>query len=230
MSSQKRFDRVSISIVLLVLLNVAVLLIPNINASSIRQSNVTNSNDTDHVAVPQSRTATTEDDDDKQRNFSIRLRDLQRLVGYMIDAGQMEIARGVDAQSLGMPIRRALHTALFNTEFVERIRSFFARLIYDGISTNTLQAGGRVFLFKGESAMQLAQFIPFISFHSSVGFKKLIWPVFIGIQVAKTVLLAMFLPSIIGSLGKMVGKGNFDSNHSNQFNNNISIPLQASCR
>lgn len=34
------------------------------------------------------------------------------------------------------------------------------------------------------------------------------WPVFIGIQVAKTVLLAMFLPSIIGSIGKMVGKGN----------------------
>lgn len=39
------------------------------------------------------------------------------------------------------------------------------------------------------------------------GFKKLMWPVFIGIQVAKTVLLAMFLPSIIGSIGKMVGKG-----------------------
>lgn len=33
------------------------------------------------------------------------------------------------------------------------------------------------------------------------------WPIFIGVQVAKTVLLAMFLPSIIGSIGKMVGKG-----------------------
>lgn len=33
------------------------------------------------------------------------------------------------------------------------------------------------------------------------------WPVFIGMQVAKTVLIAMFLPSIIGSLGKIVGKG-----------------------
>lgn len=33
------------------------------------------------------------------------------------------------------------------------------------------------------------------------------WPIFIGVQVAKTVLLAMFLPSILGSLGKMVGKG-----------------------
>lgn len=35
------------------------------------------------------------------------------------------------------------------------------------------------------------------------------WPIFIGVQVAKTVLLAMFLPSIIGSIGKMVGKGNY---------------------
>lgn len=32
-------------------------------------------------------------------------------------------------------------------------------------------------------------------------------PIFIGVQIAKTVLLAMFLPSIIGSIGKMVGKG-----------------------
>lgn len=30
---------------------------------------------------------------------------------------------------------------------------------------------------------------------------------FIGLQVVKTVLLALFLPSIIGSLGKIVGKG-----------------------
>lgn len=40
------------------------------------------------------------------------------------------------------------------------------------------------------------------------GFKKMMWPLFIGVQVVKTVLLAMFLPSILGSIGKMVGKGN----------------------
>lgn len=33
------------------------------------------------------------------------------------------------------------------------------------------------------------------------------WPVFIGFQLVKTVLVALFLPSIIGSLGKIVGKG-----------------------
>lgn len=33
------------------------------------------------------------------------------------------------------------------------------------------------------------------------------WPLFIGVQVVKTVLLVLFLPSIIGSVGKIVGKG-----------------------
>lgn len=37
--------------------------------------------------------------------------------------------------------------------------------------------------------------------------KKLLLPVFIGAQLIKSVLLAMFLPSIIGSLGKLLGKG-----------------------
>lgn len=33
------------------------------------------------------------------------------------------------------------------------------------------------------------------------------WPVFIGIQIAKTILLALFLPSLLGSFGKILGKG-----------------------
>ncbi|XP_017771204.1 PREDICTED: uncharacterized protein LOC108558720 isoform X2 [Nicrophorus vespilloides] len=37
--------------------------------------------------------------------------------------------------------------------------------------------------------------------------KKLLLPVFIGAQLVKSVLIAMFLPSILGSLGKIVGKG-----------------------
>lgn len=37
--------------------------------------------------------------------------------------------------------------------------------------------------------------------------KKLLLPVFIGAQLVKSVLIAMFLPSIIGSLGKVLGKG-----------------------
>lgn len=37
--------------------------------------------------------------------------------------------------------------------------------------------------------------------------KKLLLPVFIGAQVVKSILIAMFLPSILGSLGKLLGKG-----------------------
>lgn len=37
--------------------------------------------------------------------------------------------------------------------------------------------------------------------------KKLLLPVFIGAQLVKSVLIAMFLPSLLGSLGKIVGKG-----------------------
>ncbi|KAG5875190.1 hypothetical protein JTB14_006849 [Gonioctena quinquepunctata] len=39
------------------------------------------------------------------------------------------------------------------------------------------------------------------------GLKKLLLPFFIGAQLLKSVLIAMFLPSILGGLGKFVGKG-----------------------
>lgn len=37
--------------------------------------------------------------------------------------------------------------------------------------------------------------------------KKLLLPVFFGAQLIKSVLIAMFLPSLMGGLGKIVGKG-----------------------
>ncbi|KDQ95176.1 hypothetical protein L798_05744 [Zootermopsis nevadensis] len=39
------------------------------------------------------------------------------------------------------------------------------------------------------------------------GLKKLLLPIFLGAQIVKSVLIAMFLPSILGGLGKLVGKG-----------------------
>jgi hypothetical protein len=39
------------------------------------------------------------------------------------------------------------------------------------------------------------------------GLKKLLLPIFIGAQIVKSVLIALFLPSILGGLGKLVGKG-----------------------
>lgn len=45
---------------------------------------------------------------------------------------------------------------------------------------------------------------------SAFGLKKLFFPLLIGAQIFKSVLLAMFLPSILGSFGKILGKGKFN--------------------
>lgn len=39
------------------------------------------------------------------------------------------------------------------------------------------------------------------------GLKKLLLPLILGVQIIKSILIALFLPSIIGSIGKIVGKG-----------------------
>ncbi|XP_014601826.1 PREDICTED: uncharacterized protein LOC106785680 isoform X2 [Polistes canadensis] len=45
------------------------------------------------------------------------------------------------------------------------------------------------------------------TFFDAFGLKKLLLPLFFGVQILKSVLLALFLPSIIGSIGNIVGKG-----------------------
>lgn len=44
---------------------------------------------------------------------------------------------------------------------------------------------------------------------SAFGLKKFFVPLLIGAQVFKSIILAMFLPSILGSFGKILGKGNY---------------------
>ncbi|XP_022918600.1 uncharacterized protein [Onthophagus taurus] len=44
-------------------------------------------------------------------------------------------------------------------------------------------------------------------FFKAFALKKLLLPVIIGAQIFKSILIAMFLPSILGSLGKLLGKG-----------------------
>lgn len=45
------------------------------------------------------------------------------------------------------------------------------------------------------------------TFFGTFGLKKLLLPLILGVQIIKSVLFALFLPSIIGSIGKIVGKG-----------------------
>ncbi|XP_004534178.2 uncharacterized protein LOC101463020 [Ceratitis capitata] len=39
------------------------------------------------------------------------------------------------------------------------------------------------------------------------GLKKALWPIYMGLQVLKSLLFALFLPTLIGSVGKLLGKG-----------------------
>lgn len=61
--------------------------------------------------------------------------------------------------------------------------------------------GGR--FFYGKNAFLTGFGLGFLAF----GLKKLMLPFFIGAQIVKSVLIAMFLPSILGGIGKLVGKG-----------------------
>nr|CAD7428435.1 unnamed protein product [Timema monikensis] len=55
----------------------------------------------------------------------------------------------------------------------------------------------------GKSSFLAGFGVGFVAF----ALKKLLLPFFIGAQIVKSVLIAMFLPSILGGLGKIVGKG-----------------------
>ncbi|KAL6263589.1 hypothetical protein P5V15_006378 [Pogonomyrmex californicus] len=58
-------------------------------------------------------------------------------------------------------------------------------------------------IFQGKSTFLTGFGLGFLAF----GLKKLLLPLFFGVQIIKSVLLALFLPSIIGSIGNIVGKG-----------------------
>ncbi|XP_076241509.1 protein Osi24 [Calliopsis andreniformis] len=45
------------------------------------------------------------------------------------------------------------------------------------------------------------------TFFNAFGLKKLLLPLIFGVQIIKSILLALFLPSIIGSIGNILGKG-----------------------
>lgn len=154
MSFRINYDVSSISILLL--LNIGALMISNGNASTINYSSQPLIDD-DGDYVPMSHDARrlntrpeappTQFDDGQQQSFSIRLRDLQNLIGQLADGEQTKIENDAFA---GIPNRRALNTnPLFNDEIIERVKRFAERYIFQDATANALQTSGRVFLFKG---------------------------------------------------------------------------------
>ncbi|XP_001660964.2 uncharacterized protein LOC5573637 [Aedes aegypti] len=75
----------------------------------------------------------------------------------------------------------------FDRKIVRGVARFVDRRFFSREKMARAVESGRLFFFKG--------------------LKKIVWPLLVGLQIVKTVLLVLFLPSIIGSLGKIVGKG-----------------------
>lgn len=69
------------------------------------------------------------------------------------------------------------------------------------MSSNQLFFAGR--LGFGKNSFLTGFGLGFLAF----GLKKLLLPVFIGAQIVKSVLVALFLPTILSHIGKLVGKG-----------------------
>lgn len=146
------------SISILLLLNVGALMISNGTASTVNYSpQPLIGDDGDYLPMsadtrrtnarrPEAQ-STNQFDDGQQQSFSIRLRDLQNLIGQLVDDEQTKIESDGIA---GLPNRRALNTnALFNDEIIERVKRFAERYIFQDAAANALQTSGRVFLFKG---------------------------------------------------------------------------------
>ncbi|KAG5671906.1 hypothetical protein PVAND_002075 [Polypedilum vanderplanki] len=81
-----------------------------------------------------------------------------------------------------LPQQKSIDTSLITT-----IRHFTDSHVVKVNLARATSETGRLFFFKG--------------------LKKFMWPLFIGFQIVKTALLVLFLPSIIGSVGKIAAKG-----------------------
>ncbi|XP_048505460.1 uncharacterized protein LOC105685692 isoform X1 [Athalia rosae] len=70
----------------------------------------------------------------------------------------------------------------------------------------SLARGSRTFfgaIFQDKSSFLTGFGLGFLAF----GLKKLMLPLFVGMQIIKGVIVALFLPSILGGIGKIFGKG-----------------------
>lgn len=85
----------------------------------------------------------------EQRSINIRLKDLQNLLGQLIADEKIKMDDLAVENSGGD--RRAITTnLLFNEKFIERVKNFAERYIFqDRASTGVASQTGRLFLFKG---------------------------------------------------------------------------------
>nr|XP_029730129.1 uncharacterized protein LOC109414776 [Aedes albopictus] len=126
---------------------------------------------------------------------------LENYVNDALDRNYNEILGGISpvlatSGNASRPARRGDYGSLlsglpelseFDRKIVRGVARFVDRRFFSQEKMARAVESGRLFFFKG--------------------LKKIVWPLLVGLQIVKTVLLVLFLPSIIGSLGKIVGKG-----------------------
>uniref|UniRef100_A0A1B0D116 Uncharacterized protein n=1 Tax=Phlebotomus papatasi TaxID=29031 RepID=A0A1B0D116_PHLPP len=114
---------------------------------------------------------------------------LNQLGNMLLDLADDSLSRGHIDVLPGVTIERNLSVSHSETRSYgsvqKRLHDFVESCVIN-VDVGRALGTGRIFFFKG--------------------LKKMMWPLFIGLQVVKTALLALFLPSLIGSLGKIVGK------------------------
>nr|CAI5866632.1 unnamed protein product [Callosobruchus analis] len=120
-----------------------------------------------------------------------KLTNVNESVGVQCDGSRAE-ARGSSSveKYVDDKLDRYAKSHSLVVDFKETGRVFFPSGIYNKTDS-------------GKSSFLAGFGMGFLAF----ALKKLLLPVFIGAQLVKSVLIAMFLPSILGGLGKIVGKG-----------------------
>ncbi|XP_038219538.1 uncharacterized protein LOC119837834 [Zerene cesonia] len=122
---------------------------------------------------------------------------LENAIDHALTKERYEIFEGVEIKSINVSKSNEVQKeddaearALFSS-YTYEYRLF--KKVKDFIDTHILSI----------NLPKAARVIGFRSF----GLKKFFLPLLIGMQVFKSILLAMFLPSILGSFGKILGKG-----------------------
>ncbi|EDS28951.1 conserved hypothetical protein [Culex quinquefasciatus] len=198
---ERRRQRIPVSLDGFVVASIVLLAAIAIQPSNCEQTS-TQSNSSQEVppqTSPESSTTTADLSSNQTMSELQELTDvLSTYVNEALDRNFKEIIGGLTTKVVALSPTNVSITAdargldaLGLSEFDRKILRGLARLIDRRLlAGNTMARAvqtGRLFFFKG--------------------LKKIVWPLLFGLQIVKTVLLVLFLPSIIGSLGKIVGKG-----------------------
>ncbi|KAJ8969597.1 hypothetical protein NQ317_015468 [Molorchus minor] len=147
------------------------------------------------------------------RDESVLDRELKNYVDRVLGVDVIHIIPGVEIEkaannTFNNTIKNTFTDKCIKGRHLETVEEYAGRKLDQYSKSHMLSVNLREtarFLIPGDgkSSFLTGFGMGFLAF----GLKKLLLPVFIGAQLIKSVLIAMFLPSILGGLGKIVGKG-----------------------